>query len=462
MKIRTLPMLVLLALSLSLHSCASPGAATGASVRPPKLILIIGDGMDDQQITIARNYLAGNNGRLDLDRLPYRGAVQIQAVAENNPAAAVYVSDSANTATSIATGVITSTGRIATSAGSDEPLQTIMELAQAAGMGTGIVTTSSLTDATPSSFIAHINIRACQGPTDMVSTVMRAGAERQINCSQYSKRNGGGGSISEQLAASNVDILLGGGSQYFDQAAEGTADTMVLDEAMENGYQVVRNREQLLAARTNDKLLGIFSRNHMPVALRGEDDARAVRLEKLGNQVQLPAAFSCESNPQFSGMPTLEEMTRSALSRLDQRRGFMLMIESASIDKQSHARRPCGSIGELGQLNAALVLAMEYASTHPETLVLVTADHAHAAQIVSPSGVGPGPNFASPGYFARLRTPEGSLMGINYATNDSASESHTGAQVPIYGFGSGVESLPAFIRQTEIFHIMANHLGLDH
>jgi alkaline phosphatase len=72
------------------------------------------------------------------------------------------VPDSANTATYMASGIVTSAGRIATTAATDRDVVTIMELAAAAGFGTGIVTTSSITDATPASFIAHVNQRSAK------------------------------------------------------------------------------------------------------------------------------------------------------------------------------------------------------------------------------------------------------------------------------------------------------------
>jgi alkaline phosphatase len=137
------------------------------------------------------------------------------------------------------------------------------------------------------------------------------------------------------------------------------------------------------------------------------------------------------------------------------------MIESASIDKQSHARRPCGQIGELEQLDDTVAMVLEYARAHPETLVLVTADHSQAAQLVPETSWLAGAGAASPGHFARIRTPEGGVMGVNYATNDSRlQEDHTGADVPLFAFGAGAHTIPAAVRQTEIFHIMLRHLGL--
>ncbi len=432
-----------------------------AADSPAKVILIIGDGMDDQQITIARNYLAGSDGQLTLDQLPYRGAVRVQTVDEDDPSKPVYVADSANSATSIATGRVTATGRIATTAKTDEDLLTIMELAHAAGLGTGIVTTSSITDATPASFVSHIGQRHCQGPTSMVGEQSYGAYSFQVDCSSDYKANGGPGSISEQIAASDVDILLGGGTQHFEQSMEGNLESTVIDAAELNGYLIIQDRKSLLGLDSGTKVLGLFSPSTMPVQMRGVGDAVAEPIQTIDGQVRMPEPFTCEPNPDFSPIPRLAEMTQAALRHLDDNRGFVLMIESASIDKQSHVRRPCGHIGELAQLDEALRVALDFAAEHPETLILVTADHSHAAQIAYETSAYASLNFASPGYFARLVTPEGAIMGINYATNDFPTmEDHTGSQVPIFGSGPGSELLPTFMSQTDIFRIAAGHLGL--
>ena len=88
-----------LAVSLLLLGCTDQSSGTFEAAS--KVILIIGDGMDDQQVTMARNYLVGSRGRLMLDQLPFRGALQVQSVAENDPSRPEYVSDSASTATSL-------------------------------------------------------------------------------------------------------------------------------------------------------------------------------------------------------------------------------------------------------------------------------------------------------------------------------------------------------------------------
>ena len=82
----------------------------------------------------------------------------------------VYVPDSASTGTAIASGIVTSRGRIGTTAKTDRDVPTILELAQAAGRRTGVVSTASITDATPAVFMAHTSVRFCQGPRDIDGT----------------------------------------------------------------------------------------------------------------------------------------------------------------------------------------------------------------------------------------------------------------------------------------------------
>ena len=175
--------------------------------------------------------------------MPFRGAAQVLTVDESG--SPVYVADSANSATAMATGQVTSRGRIATSAGTDRPLQTIAEMAQRAGYRTGIVTTASVTDATPAAFVAHINMRFCENPETMFEVKFQGAILG--NCRQYLKANGGPGSIARQIAESAVDVVLGGGSKHFEFQAEGRTET-VLELAAGNGYHLVSEHRELADA----------------------------------------------------------------------------------------------------------------------------------------------------------------------------------------------------------------------
>jgi alkaline phosphatase len=432
------------------------------------VILIIGDGMDNHQITIARNYLVGSRGKLTLDQLPHRSTAQVLTVDDENPDQAIYVADSANTATSIASGVVTSIGRVGTNAGDDKDLVNIVELAHQQGIKTGIVSTASITDATPSAFYAHVNTRDCENPEMMVQA--ETYYKTIADCSPDLKSNGGLGSISEQLVDSGIHVALGGGMQHFVQVAEGS-DQTVLQLAEKADYHVV-TRVTELNDNGSGRLLGLFSPSTMPVKWRGEDDRVAEKpipslLNKLHwalGSVTYPEPMHCEENPEHIGMPSLASMTAVALSRLAGEGAgddtFFLMIESASIDKQAHERKACGSIGELEQLEESLDLVLAFADSHPDTLVLVTADHGQAAQLVPERTLYidiPVPVY-SPGYLVRIHTPEGSIMGVNYATNDFFSEEHTGVNVPLLSNAVGQGLVPAMVTQPEIFDIIKNHL----
>lgn len=442
--------------------CLAPTAFADNS---RNVILIIGDGMDDHQITIARNYLKGAEGRLVLDDMPLRAASQVLTVDETGNR--VYVADSANSATSMATGAITSRGRIATTAGTDKSLTTIAEMATAAGFRTGLVTTSSVTDATPASFVAHINVRYCENPEAMFG--VEVFGRRLPDCPQHLLARGGLGSIAEQIAASNVDVVLGGGKKHFAGLAE-ESDETIIQGAQGHGYHVVDTLDDLQQAPAGEKLLGLFADSHLPVRLRGENGREAEkpnpswlnRLIKYVGSVEQPAAMRCEPNPDYGNTPSLKMLTDIAIARLENERGFFLMVESASIDKQSHERRPCGSIGELEQLEEALQSAMEFASTHTNTLVLVTADHGQAAQMIPDKSLFS--NFGVPVYttgkVARLRTPEGAVMAVNYATNDFAYEEHTGVHIPLFSNSEGLGRVSSMVTQPQIFTVMKDYLGL--
>lgn len=428
------------------------------------VILFIGDGFDDQHVTMARNYLAGQAGTLALDTLPVRSAVQIETVGANGQP--LYVADSANTATTIASGVVTHIGRVGTDP-EDADTLTIAEQASAKGLRTGLVSTASVTDATPAAFAAHVAKRGCENPTIIM------GGERYgrafPGCPQDALANGGPGSIAEQIASSNIDLVLGGGRQHFATNQYDSTQT-VMDLAADNGFSIVTTQQALLNADTNTPVLGLFAEEHLPVRLRGSNGRKAElpetswlhTLHRYLGSVTQPLAMDCEPNPEFRETPDLTTLTAFAIDRLSNPNGFFLMVESASIDKQSHDRNPCGSIGEVAQLEEALGVALRYAAIHPDTLVIVTADHAQAAQIVPEPSLfesAPIPVY-SPGKVARINTPEGGVMRINYATNNFVSEEHTGANVPLFANSPKGVVIPTFMRQRDLYALMVNYLNL--
>jgi len=445
-----------------------------AQAQASNVILIIGDGMDDQQITAARNYLHGAQGKTILSTLPVRSAVQVLTVDENNPQQVVYVADSANSATALASGGITSRGRIGTSAKDNVDFKTIVELAQQSNMKTGLVSTASITDATPAAFIAHVNNRGCESPKHMVN--FQSSGDRIIDCASDTKQQGGEGSIAEQLADSQVDVLLGGGLKYFKRDSE-AGDMTLLAQSQKNGFEFIDSLNQVSDVDKNKKLLGLFSKGHLPVRMQGTNGRIAEKssysflhfFHRYLGTVTHPDTMKCESNPEFikQKTPDLKDLTQVALQRLNNEKGFFLMVESASIDKQSHKRNPCGSIGEAQQLFETVQVALDFAQQQGDTLVMITADHGQAAQIVPNGSMFDvyGVPVASPGFTARIETPEGGVLSINYATNDFSYEEHTGVNVPFFANqqvqnAQGEDMITALIKQPDVFEISKRFLGL--
>ncbi|HKN55067.1 MAG TPA: alkaline phosphatase, partial [Amycolatopsis sp.] len=169
------------------------------------VILFLGDGMGDSEITIARNYARGAAGRLNMDTFPLTGAYTTYAVAKGDPAKPDYVTDSAASGTGWATGTKTYNGAISVDAYGNS-IPTILELAKRNGYRTGDVTTAEVQDATPAVLGAHVVSRDCKGPD-----------ETTAKCAVNAKENGGAGSIAEQLVQTRPDVLLGGGAKYFAQ-----------------------------------------------------------------------------------------------------------------------------------------------------------------------------------------------------------------------------------------------------
>ncbi len=415
--------------------------------RAKNVILFIGDGMGDSEITIARNYHVGAAGRLTMDKLPLTGAYTTYAVEESKPSLPNYVTDSAASGTGWATGHKTSNGRISTVAGTSyrSPIPTILELAQRAGYLTGDVSTAELTDATPAVLASHINERGCQGPADMA------------NCTIYKKVNGGPGSIAEQLVDHKVNVLLGGGRQRFEQKTE--VGESVIDHAKTLGYKVVNDAAGLDEVDDKDKyVLGLFNSGNMSLEWSGQ-------IAQPGNS----GPQKCLEEQRPSNEPSLADMTRKALDLLDRsrgdnrwpshgdnrRQGFFLQVEGASIDKQDHVENPCGQIGETVAFDEAIKVGLAFAKTHPDTLIVVTADHGHTSQIVDP-----GTNH--PGTVSILTTADGAEMYVSYATEPhGVSQDHTGTQVRIAAQGPQAANVVGVTNQTDLFHTMARALGLE-
>ncbi|MEU9717405.1 alkaline phosphatase [Streptomyces sp. NPDC047976] len=433
---------------LTLVTVSGAATATGADGpdrgRPPadSVILLIGDGMGDAEITAARNHSAGATGRLAMDTLDEAGRRTTSSVDEHGRP--VYVTDSAAGATAWATGRRTVNGRLSKTPDTDRPLPTLLEKARRQGYATGSVTTASVVDATPAALTAHLTDRSCKGPADMAA------------CPGDTRAAGGAGSAAEQTVAARPDVLLGGGAGHFAQTVTDGPDRgrTVLEQARAAGYQLVRDRTELAAARPGRPVLGLFAPDYVPVEWTGP-------AASPGGTA--PARCTTANPARPAGTPTLAESTQAALDLLTVRRdrpgatgrGFFLQVEGASIDDRAHEADPCGQIGETVAFDRAVAVALAYAERHPRTLVIVTADHGHATQIL--------PDDARPtGLSATLLTDEGGRMLLGYATTaePGGTQEHTGVTVPVTARGPLSHQVRGLRENTELFGTVSAALGL--
>ena len=150
---------------------------------------------------------------------------------------------------------------------------------------------------------------------------------------------------------------------------------------------------------------------------------------------------------------TLAQMTEKAISLLGaNEKGFFLQVEGASIDKQDHAGNACGQIGETDDFDQAITYALKNVDLN-NTLVIVTADHAHASQIIPADSKAPGLTQA-------LNTHDGAVMVMSYGNSEEESMEHTGTQLRIAAYGPHAANVVGLTDQTDPFSTMKAALSL--
>ncbi|MGI9087062.1 MAG: alkaline phosphatase [Chthoniobacterales bacterium] len=428
------------------------------------------------------------------------------------------VPDSANTATAWASGNKTVDGSLNVFADNNDfkfnsstaTLQTTKQFAldnprveslwqylkRLYGYKTGIVSTADITDATPGGEGGYSLLRA-----------LTFDIARQYTDGVWT-------------AGPEFDVILGGGTEHFDRRnATNSGDTRDFTAELQTaGFTYVTNRTDLNALTVApDKLLGLFYRA-ASVSNTGANGNMNVAYDKLG--ITRP---SDEPAPSFNGFvdqPFLDEMTSKAIATLNKNGGpFILMVEAASIDKQSHPNHEAGVVWDTIELDKAIAVGRNFGNNNgtaqnTKTLVLVTADHDQSLSIVgltdtnatggvintrsysiypktgsnarteyNPTitpGVGPGIGATAGVAPANFGNNAGEVTGFpNYSDAtysggvypDNANQfklavgfrtgNHTGSSVPITADGPGASLFVGYFDQTDIFFKMSRVLSSD-
>lgn len=328
----------------------------------------------------------------------------------------------------------------------------------------GLVTTTEITHATPAGFVA--------------------------NCSS----RGDAQEIASQYLARRVEVLLGGGRQFFDPAKRKDKRDLKADYRAA-GYAVFERATELAQGPMDRRWLGTFAASHLPLTI---DQLASAKL--------------------IAEVPTLARMTEMALARLGREDHFILQVEGGRVDHAAHACDISGAVRDLVAFDEAIDVCLEFQRRHPDTLVVVTTDHGTANPGLNGTGTAYGDSC---GLFANTlkmrrsfedlandikagvtvaqvqklladasgyKVPEakaaflvsvlekkanvlydqvnslaaqmGQLLA-NYLGVGFTGTAHTADYVPLLAIGPGAERFRGFLRNTDVFRNYLTLVGID-
>ncbi|UOQ83758.1 alkaline phosphatase [Gracilibacillus salinarum] len=359
------------------------------------------------------------------------------------------ITDSAAAGTAMATGVKTNNGVIGLDAEGEE-LSSILDAAEDAGKSSGLVATSTITHATPASFVANVEDRNNQTE------------------------------IARQYIASEVDVLLGGGQNMFLPASEGgnQEELNLIDEARKSGFTYAQTRDELgkstdIDVDDGEKLLGLFAEDALAPSMHRDETVE----------------------------PSLAEMTEASIDILQEDKdGFFLMVEGSQIDWAGHANDAAWAMSDTEAFEKAVQEAIEFAKKDRKTVVVVAADH-DTGGMTTGTGAASGTHadilqdVSATGDFMAtqinedrskvkeiveqytnisltdeevqsIQEAEDVALAINTAVSNHAgigwtSTNHTAADIPVYAYGPQSDKFVGFHDNTDLPEILADILRVD-
>ncbi|XP_063234131.1 alkaline phosphatase-like [Bacillus rossius redtenbacheri] len=439
------------------------------------VVLFVGDGMGPSTVTAARIYRAKEEGRLAFEHFPHVGLLKTYNADRQVP-------DSPSSATALFSGVKSNyrTGGVDQSVKMDDceaslrpeaRLKNMLHWAIEAGKDTGFVTTTRVTHATPSALYAHYPSRYWECDQAMPPSAAR--------CKDIARQ------LVEDEPGRSIKVIMGGGRQCLNthpltgpsdpvenstcRREDGLELTSVWQQDKRKRgvtYSVLNNTQDLrqLDVNNTDYVMGIFANSHI--------------------------AYDFERDRTPMGMPSLSEMTSTAIKVLSKnRKGFFLMVEGGMIDMAHHIGHASRAVNETAAMSDAVQEVLDWVrlTDRTDTLVIVTSDHAHSLSINGyPArgndilGIG-GLSLDDGVPFTTLTYATGESHAYNYSvgpngtvvrpdpstvdttsfhyhqqaaiTSDEAH--HTGVDVAVYATGPMAHLFHSLHEQNYVAHVMA-------
>jgi alkaline phosphatase len=441
---------------------SAQAAATAPGARPRHIIQLVSDGTSSGTWTLADHFSTLTRGR-GLRFFELLGQPGVSATSVNMRSLNSLVTDSAAASSSWGCGSRVVNGAL-NCLPDGRPLRTLYSLFAEIGWKRGLVTTTEITHATPAGFATNCPAR------------------------------GNANDIAVQYLERKVEVLLGGGSTFFDPAKRKDKRDLRA-EFRAAGYIVMERAGELEQAPLDRPWLGTFYPSHLPYTL----DWRADR--KLRDRV-----------------PSLAAMTRRALARLERADHFILQVEGGRVDHAAHANDITTAVHDLVAFDEALEACLDFQGQNPDTLIVITTDHGTANPGLNGTGKEYGqssPLFAhtlkvsrsfeslapelkkitdvaalqrllaeATGYKVpeakaalfltakQKKTPvlydgmNGAEMQLgqlqaNYLGVGFTSGAHTADFVPLFALGPGAERFRRFLQNTDVFHHYLALAGID-
>jgi alkaline phosphatase len=416
------PVLFVSLLCVFALTCESGSAVNnkdGTKHAPKNIIIMISDGCGFNHVDAASLYQYGEIDiqlyeefpvNLGMSTYMFSGSYDPEEAWSHFNYVKQGYTDSAASATAISTGVKTHSGAIGVDY-DNQPLMHIIELCEEMGKATGVVTSVQLSHATPAGFVAH-------------------NASRN-NYEQIAK---------EMIYESAVDVIMGCGHPMYD--ADGNL------KQYPNTYRYVGGKSSwnnLIAGTAggdadgdgvDDPWVLIETRAEFQALMNGETPKRVFGVPQVYKTLQQEICGNKYAEPYevelTESVPTLEEMTKTALNILDDdSNGFFLMVEGGAVDWASHANQSGRVIEEEIDFNYSVEAVISWVrdnSNWGETLVIVTGDHETGYLTGPNSGIIEDYHVWNP----LENNGPGNLPGMEWH-----SGSHTNSLIPFYAKGRG-------------------------
>lgn len=464
-------------LSGAILSCAAAMSANLVSAAEAKnIIFFLGDGMGPVTQTAARIYAGEKAGlavpekhKLAMEQLGYAARIKTYSedaqTTDSAPGMASYITGqkSKNEVISMTsdTNPNDASGNayqingdsICPETGNGQAVETLLETLKAQNYGTGIVSTTRITHATPATIYAHICNRNAE---NTIATQMVP--------------NGAG--YNTKLGTDGMDVVLGGGLRHFLPTSLGgrrTDSRNLVEEMKTAGYRYVNTGAELSAVNlaNTTKLLGLFNSSDLNYDL-----------DRVKNNID---------------EPSLADMTKAAIQILSRNQtGYFLMVEGGRIDHALHGTNAKRALEDTLAFDAAIQAAVEAVDLE-NTLIIVTADHDHVMAFNGYSKIGnpilglmrdyvsndltkdqQGKPFTTlvfgngggPREAIRPVLEEADVMADDYLQEvgvklgSPGSETHGGGDVRLTAGGAGSELFKGTLDNTEVYNLIKQAMGL--